>query len=208
MRTLGLPCAHLLQALQEQGKVLLLEHFHKHWHLKRSGQQQLLLEPRTRIDARPAVSSLPKSSTRRLPSSFEAAETIEKARAKAPSKCSRCHEVGHQMNSKACPLRHQELLEKVAAEAKALAVTEASAMTTAPTALADQSETVTGILQDSSGGASQRPGSPAHEPPPPPGPPSPLLPRYDSPQAIYGRYVAARSAWYAAQPAGSIKTNQ
>jgi hypothetical protein len=38
--------------------------------------------------------------------------------------------------------------------------------------------------------------------------PSPSPPRYDSPQAIYGRYVAARSAWYAAQPAGSIKTNQ
>ncbi|KAG8410689.1 hypothetical protein J3459_022535 [Metarhizium acridum] len=33
-------------------------------------------------------------------------------------------------------------------------------------------------------------------------------PRYDSPGAIYERYVAARNAWYAAQPAGSIKTNQ
>ncbi|KAG7001027.1 hypothetical protein FocnCong_v013249 [Fusarium oxysporum f. sp. conglutinans] len=38
-------------------------------------------------------------------------------------------------------------------------------------------------------------------------PSQPLL-RHDSPEAIYGRYVAARSAWYAAQPAGSIKTNQ
>lgn len=56
--------------------------------------------------------------------------------------------------------------------------------------------------------ASQRPGSLVHESSPSPGPPSPMLPRYDSPQAIYGRYVAARSAWYAAQPAGSIKTNQ
>jgi hypothetical protein len=35
-----------------------------------------------------------------------------------------------------------------------------------------------------------------------------LPPRYDSPEAIYQRYVAARSAWYAAQPRGSIKTNQ
>ncbi|OAA37033.1 hypothetical protein NOR_07309 [Metarhizium rileyi] len=33
-------------------------------------------------------------------------------------------------------------------------------------------------------------------------------PRYDSPDAIYERYVTARNAWYAAQPAGSIKTNQ
>ncbi|KAH7461200.1 hypothetical protein FOMA001_g19226 [Fusarium oxysporum f. sp. matthiolae] len=32
--------------------------------------------------------------------------------------------------------------------------------------------------------------------------------RYDSPEAIYSRYVAARSVWYAAQPRGSIKTNQ
>jgi hypothetical protein len=67
--------------------------------------------------------------------------------------------------------------------------------------LGDLSETVTG--------ASQQPGSPVHEPSPSPSPspPSPP-PRYDSPQAIYGRYVAARSAWYAAQPAGSLKTNQ
>ncbi|KAJ3453177.1 hypothetical protein MRS44_018832 [Fusarium solani] len=240
MRTLGLPCAHLLQTLQEQGQVLLLEHFHKHWHLKRPGQKQLLLEPRTRIDARAATSNLPQSSTKRLPSSFEAVETIGKARAKAPPKCSKCHEVGHKMNTKACPLRHQELLEKVAAEAKALAETEASvtteapeateapaaivaseateasattrasasAVTAAPEVLADQPETVTGTLQDSPGGVSQRSGSPVHEPSPSPGPPSPSPPRYDSPQAIYGRYVAARSAWYAAQPAGSIKTNQ
>ncbi|EXL39492.1 hypothetical protein FOCG_17893 [Fusarium oxysporum f. sp. radicis-lycopersici 26381] len=33
-------------------------------------------------------------------------------------------------------------------------------------------------------------------------------PRYDSPQAIYQRYIAARNAWYASQPAGSVKTNQ
>lgn len=32
-------------------------------------------------------------------------------------------------------------------------------------------------------------------------------PRYDSPAAIYARYIAAREAWYAAQPKGSIKTN-
>ncbi|KAL0929521.1 mule transposase domain protein [Colletotrichum truncatum] len=37
---------------------------------------------------------------------------------------------------------------------------------------------------------------------------SPSLPRYDSPQAIYGRYCTARSAWYAARPRGSVKTNQ
>ena len=49
--------------------------------------------------------------------------------------------------------------------------------------------------------------SPVHEPPHVRDPPL-QSPRYDSPQAIYGRYVATRSAWYAAQPTGSIKTNQ
>ncbi|KAJ0131219.1 hypothetical protein HZ326_25678 [Fusarium oxysporum f. sp. albedinis] len=81
-------------------------------------------------------------------------------------------------------------------------------MTAAPAVLADQPETMTGTLQDSPGGASQRPGSPVHEQPPSLGRPSPSPPRYDSPQEIYERYVAARSAWYAVQPAGSIKTNQ
>ena len=33
-------------------------------------------------------------------------------------------------------------------------------------------------------------------------------PPYSSPEAIYARYVAARSAWFESQPAGSIKTNQ
>jgi hypothetical protein len=32
--------------------------------------------------------------------------------------------------------------------------------------------------------------------------------KHDSPQAIYARYVVARAAWYAAQPVGSLKTNQ
>ncbi|RKK50684.1 hypothetical protein BFJ69_g18025, partial [Fusarium oxysporum] len=191
MRTLGLPCAHLLQTLQEQGQVLLLEHFHKHWHLKRPGQQQLLLEPRTRIDARATISNLPQSSTKRLPSSFEAAATTGKARAKAPPKCSKCHEVGHQMIFEGMSLAASRALGKAA-----------------PAVLADQPETMTGTLQDSPGGASQRPGSPVHEQPPSLGRPSPSPPRYDSPQEIYERYVAARSAWYAVQPAGRIKTNQ
>ena len=39
-------------------------------------------------------------------------------------------------------------------------------------------------------------------------PPSQPVPRYDSPVAIHARYVAARTAWYASQPAGSTTTNQ
>jgi hypothetical protein len=32
--------------------------------------------------------------------------------------------------------------------------------------------------------------------------------QYNSPQAIYQRYIAARNAWYASQPAGNVKINQ
>ena len=32
--------------------------------------------------------------------------------------------------------------------------------------------------------------------------------RYNSPQVIYQKYTAERSAWYASQPSGAIKTNQ
>lgn len=32
--------------------------------------------------------------------------------------------------------------------------------------------------------------------------------RFDSPEAIYSRYVADRTAWFTAQAKGSIKTNQ
>ncbi|KID80963.1 hypothetical protein MGU_11634 [Metarhizium guizhouense ARSEF 977] len=51
-------------------------------------------------------------------------------------------------------------------------------------------------------------GSPVGEAPRLPNPQPPMPPKYDNPQAIYERYVAARSAWYATQAAGSIKTNQ
>jgi hypothetical protein len=37
---------------------------------------------------------------------------------------------------------------------------------------------------------------------------SPPVLRYDSPQAIYQRYIAAKEAWFKAQPRGSIRTNQ
>ncbi|KAM5528271.1 hypothetical protein FOXYSP1_19540 [Fusarium oxysporum f. sp. phaseoli] len=49
-RSHGLPCAHILKALQEQGQTLRLEHFHPHWHLSRHGVHQVLLEPRHRSD--------------------------------------------------------------------------------------------------------------------------------------------------------------
>ena len=65
-RVYGLPSVHVLETLQEEA--LLLDHFHSHWHLMRSGAPQLLLEPRQRIEPARAQSSLPQSSTRREPS--------------------------------------------------------------------------------------------------------------------------------------------
>ncbi|RKK11135.1 hypothetical protein BFJ67_g18162, partial [Fusarium oxysporum f. sp. cepae] len=49
-RTLGLPCAHSLQPLLEQNQPLLLNHFHSHWHLRRPGSPQFLIEPRKQFD--------------------------------------------------------------------------------------------------------------------------------------------------------------
>ncbi|KAJ3453309.1 hypothetical protein MRS44_017556 [Fusarium solani] len=107
-KTLGLPCAHTLQLLQVQDQPLLLHHFHSHWHLKRSGSPQLLIEPRKQFDRLTASSTLRPTSTQREPCAFEA---IEKAvQPKAPPKCSKCGEVGHTMRSKACPLRYEHLL--------------------------------------------------------------------------------------------------
>lgn len=107
--TLGLPCAHSLQTLLDQYQPLQLHHFHSHWHLQRSGTPQLVIEPHKQFDRVAASSTLPPTSTQREPCAFEAVEKA--ARPKAPPKCSRCHEQGHTMKSKACPLRYEHLLQ-------------------------------------------------------------------------------------------------
>ncbi|KAI7770667.1 hypothetical protein LZL87_014325 [Fusarium oxysporum] len=92
-RSHGLPCAHTLKALQEQGQALRLEHFHTHWHLNRHGVHQLLLEPRHQPDriAADSTTGRPQSSTQREPSAFEAVQAT--VQPKAQPKCSRCHQV-------------------------------------------------------------------------------------------------------------------
>jgi predicted DNA binding CopG/RHH family protein len=45
-RSHRLPYLHTLKDLLNQSQVLQLEHFHLHWYLHRSGNSQLLLEPR------------------------------------------------------------------------------------------------------------------------------------------------------------------
>ena len=84
---------------------LSLQHFHPHWHVRRGiVQQQPILEPRPRPGLE--TSSQPVTSTRRELSGLEKVEVMKK---RAP-KCSKCHQVGHKMTSKACPLRYSELL--------------------------------------------------------------------------------------------------
>ena len=107
-RVHGLPCFHTLDA--HRGEALLLSHFHPHWHLKREGAPQLLLEPRQRIEPIQAQSSLPRSSTQREPSQFEAVEAQAARPRRAPSKCSNCHAIGHTRTSRACPLRYSDVL--------------------------------------------------------------------------------------------------
>jgi hypothetical protein len=106
-RVYGLPCVHILDGLQG---ALLLDHFHTHWHLRRNGAPQLLLEPSQRIEPATAQSSLPKSSTKRAPSHFEVVEGQVGGVRRAPPTCSKCHVVGHVMTSKACPLRYSDVL--------------------------------------------------------------------------------------------------
>ena len=105
-RVYGLPCLHALDALQ--GEALLLSHFHPHWHLKREGAPQLLLEPRQLIE--PRGGAVPKSSTKREPSQFEVVEAAQAEPRRAPSTCSKCHAVGHIRTSRACPLRYSDVL--------------------------------------------------------------------------------------------------
>ena len=109
-RVYGLLCLYILDSLQ--GKALLLSYFHLPWHLKREGALQLLLEPRQLIEPVRARSSLPRSSTKREPSQFEVVEAQARAQpqARAPSKCTKCHRVGHTRTSKACLLCYSDVL--------------------------------------------------------------------------------------------------
>lgn len=218
----GLPCVHDLMNLQERNGVLLLEHFHSHWHLQRDGEPQILLEPRRRFESRAEVvsdSRIPLQSTRREPSAFE---QVQKP-TRAPSKCTRCGEVGHTRASRACPSRFEELLRSAeptpAAESQSAEVT---ATTLAPTPEdAQQIDRIECDIGDDqlATRAEHSPDSvsplasftsPAIEVPEMAQSAEPAAQKYpyDSPQAIYQRYVASRNAWYMVQPAGSIKTNQ
>ncbi|KAJ2975527.1 hypothetical protein NQ176_g5473 [Zarea fungicola] len=234
--TFGLPCAHVLEPLLCLDQPLQLEHFHTHWHLQREGIPQLILEPRLQSDTATAKSRLPITSTQREPSAFEGVEATLRARA-LPT-CSKCHEQGHRMTSKACPLRYEHLLQpsKPTALASESAITAPEvlslpAASPSPDALSCSASPAAHTpslphYSRSENQLSQMPQSPDTQSPlqesmpvltspgaleiqPPRKSPSsvPAL-SYQDPRAIYERYVTARRDWYAAQPRGSVKTNQ
>ncbi|KAF6527905.1 hypothetical protein HZS61_008207 [Fusarium oxysporum f. sp. conglutinans] len=225
-RTLGLPCAHSLQPLLKQNQPLLLNHFHSHWHLRRPGSPRFLIEPRKQFDRLTASSTLPPTSTQREPSTFE---RIEKAlQPKAPPKCSRCHQQGHMMTSKACPLRYKHLLQAPTQTSTIQAPTQDSTTTHIITHTTTRS--ITRSLSPSSSAGSSIVSEivayttthttthtttrvlspPAARPGTVPAANAIAVPalRADDPRAIFQRYKEAREAWFTTLPRGAYKTNQ
>jgi hypothetical protein len=105
-RVYGLPCVHVLAT--RQGEPLLLEDFHSHWRLKRDGAPLHLLEPRRIEPKATKKSAVPASSTKRTPSEFE---VVEATRAKRPSQCTACGEIGHIRTSRACLKRYSDIVQ-------------------------------------------------------------------------------------------------
>ncbi|KAJ2894092.1 hypothetical protein MKZ38_007931 [Zalerion maritima] len=143
---------------------------------------------------------------KREPSGFEIVQAVKRA----PSKCGKCHQVGHILTSNACPLKYSKLQ-----------ATSSLAPNTALRTLVDPTKDSSPSVQ-----VQAKPTTSENVLPPKPTPsPAVSMPTRDkstpslppttvespgpfSPEAIYARYVAARSAWYAAQPAGSAQTDQ
>jgi hypothetical protein len=101
--TTGLPCAHKVEDTRQLG--LQPQDFHAHWFWDR--YQQLappILEPLWVISYT-SSSRRAASSTKRLPSGFEATEDKER-------QCSLCHLPGHTRASQRCPVNIRRLQEE------------------------------------------------------------------------------------------------
>ena len=103
-----MPCVLVLT--RREDKPLRLDDFHSHCLLMRDGAPLHLLEPH-RIEAKATISSLPASSTKREPSAFEVVEATQAIRAKRPSQCTACGEIGHTRTSRACPKRYSDIIQ-------------------------------------------------------------------------------------------------
>ncbi|KAJ3454449.1 hypothetical protein MRS44_018343 [Fusarium solani] len=215
--TLGLPCAHTLQALLEQNQPLQLHHFHPHWRLQRSGTPLLIIEPHKQFDRIAARSTLPPTGTQREPSAFE---YVEKAtQRKAPPKCSRCHELGHNMRSRVCPLRYEHLSQAAAQTSTTTHTTTTHTSTRSITRSASPSSPSGSVISETIACTTTRTttrttthvvSSPATRLATAPAVSTAAAPtlRADDPRVIFQRYKEARAAWYAKQPREAYKTNQ
>ncbi|KAL9566132.1 hypothetical protein ACKAV7_009750 [Fusarium commune] len=213
-KTLSLPCAYNLQPLLAQGLPLQLYHFHSHWHLQRSGTPQLIVEPRKLFDRLAANSTLPSSSTQREPSAFEAIEKASQLR--ALPKCSRCHDYGHKMTSKACPLRYEDLLEPPPPITTTTHTVTHTATRSVTRSLSPSSPSGVSVISEIVAYTTTHmtTHTTTHMVSPPTAksaaittPCVPVL-QPDDPCAIFQRYKEAREAWYATLPQGGLKTNQ
>ena len=131
-KTMGLPCAHMLDSIIQQAKPLELNHFHTHWHLQRAGNYKVMMEPLRRVDNISRASTQPKTSTQREPSAFEAIERSVQPR--PPPKCSVCGQRGHTRASAKCPLRYAHLLQSSTSQPAAVTALGPSQATAAFTA--------------------------------------------------------------------------
>jgi hypothetical protein len=99
-KTLGLPCAHIINERRAMGLGLTPDDFHPHWFWTRNSLalQPPILEPLQIISKGAPRKSL-KTSTKRLPSSFEATERPKERR------CGLCKLPGHDRRSISCIVR-------------------------------------------------------------------------------------------------------
>ena len=99
-RTLGLPCAHVIDQRKTLGLGLVPDDFHPHWFWTRNSLvlQPPILEP-LQIISRGAPRKSLKTSTKRIPSGFEATERPKERR------CGLCNLPGHDRRSISCIVR-------------------------------------------------------------------------------------------------------
>jgi hypothetical protein len=172
--TTGLPCAHRIEDIRGQGGSLLPEDFHKHWHWDRySEPSDLILDPLRVITHT--------TSTKRLPSAFEATEPRERL-------CSRCRLPGHNRNSFKCLHNLRQLHQEFQQDTLAI-----PANSTNSRELYTNSE-VQSIAQV----AQLESLSPEPENPPIQTDPRPIWPGRI--EVIYQAYLAEKTTWLAANP--------
>ena len=100
-RTTGLPCAHIINDRQAKGLVLQAVDFHLHWHWNRyRAIAPPILEPLQVISRNRTTTS-----TKRLPSGFEASEPQVRV-------CSQCKAPGHTRASRNCPVNLQRSIQE------------------------------------------------------------------------------------------------